>query len=135
MITCNSCFFFFQAEDGIRDADVTGVQTCALPISRAPGARPWKATCVIMAASYDEGAPSMTASRAKLFEGYERSIFSTGNTFSAQEYEMMSEFYSSNYAPYLPDKKDARILDVGCGAGHFLYFLKARGYTAMTGID
>src|SRR5215218_10509817 len=28
-------FFFFQAEDGIRDHCVTGVQTCALPISRA----------------------------------------------------------------------------------------------------
>src|SRR5262249_61402760 len=28
-----SCFFFFQAEDGIRDWSVTGVQTCALPIS------------------------------------------------------------------------------------------------------
>src|SRR5690625_7782377 len=27
-------FFFFQAEDGIRDGHVTGVQTCALPISR-----------------------------------------------------------------------------------------------------
>src|SRR5436305_1359071 len=27
-----SSSFFFQAEDGIRDADVTGVQTCALPI-------------------------------------------------------------------------------------------------------
>src|SRR3989338_2993513 len=27
-------FFFFQAEDGIRDGTVTGVQTCALPISR-----------------------------------------------------------------------------------------------------
>src|SRR2546422_4711766 len=27
-------FFFFQAEDGIRDVAVTGVQTCALPISR-----------------------------------------------------------------------------------------------------
>ena len=26
------CFFFFQAEDGIRDDLVTGVQTCALPI-------------------------------------------------------------------------------------------------------
>ena len=26
-------FFFFQAEDGIRDWSVTGVQTCALPIS------------------------------------------------------------------------------------------------------
>src|SRR5437763_9766955 len=28
-------FFFFQAEDGIRDTSVTGVQTCALPISVA----------------------------------------------------------------------------------------------------
>src|SRR2546429_4203268 len=28
-------FFFFQAEDGIRDVAVTGVQTCALPISCA----------------------------------------------------------------------------------------------------
>src|SRR5689334_19219901 len=28
-------FFFFQAEDGIRDGTVTGVQTCALPISQA----------------------------------------------------------------------------------------------------
>src|SRR3989475_6764326 len=28
-----SLFFFFQAEDGIRDLTVTGVQTCALPIS------------------------------------------------------------------------------------------------------
>src|SRR6266498_5213111 len=30
-------FFFFQAEDGIRDADVTRVQTCALPIYRDCG--------------------------------------------------------------------------------------------------
>src|SRR3712207_1099429 len=32
-------FFFFQAEDGIRDIGVTGVQTCALPIS--PSATGW----------------------------------------------------------------------------------------------
>src|SRR5262249_59773775 len=31
------CFFFFQAEDGIRDWSVTGVQTCALPISAHAG--------------------------------------------------------------------------------------------------
>src|SRR2546429_3616300 len=30
-------FFFFQAEDGIRDVAVTGVQTCALPISSPAG--------------------------------------------------------------------------------------------------
>src|SRR6266542_5486991 len=45
----NLFFFFFQAEDGIRDATVTGVQTCALPISpvsrratpKANGGRRW----------------------------------------------------------------------------------------------
>src|SRR3712207_8924164 len=31
----NFLFFFFQAEDGIRDIGVTGVQTCALPIFRS----------------------------------------------------------------------------------------------------
>src|SRR2546430_12898123 len=38
--TCMACrlfFFFFQAEDGIRDLTVTGVQTCALPILRSEG--------------------------------------------------------------------------------------------------
>src|SRR5947207_4836067 len=33
MFHCFFFFFFFQAEDGIRDHCVTGVQTCALPIS------------------------------------------------------------------------------------------------------
>src|SRR5690606_40787354 len=40
-------YFFFQAEDGIRDFHVTGVQTCALPILfddvgfRYPGSERW----------------------------------------------------------------------------------------------
>src|SRR5256885_15538331 len=35
----SATFFFFQAEDGIRDYKVTGVQTCALPISPEPSSR------------------------------------------------------------------------------------------------
>src|SRR5256886_6439153 len=36
-LLCFGCiFFFFQAEDGIRDLTVTGVQTCALPIFAFP---------------------------------------------------------------------------------------------------
>src|SRR2546429_4312529 len=35
LILTTTGFFFFQAEDGIRDVAVTGVQTCALPISAA----------------------------------------------------------------------------------------------------
>src|SRR6266567_7280280 len=46
-------FFFFQAEDGIRDLTVTGVQTCALPIcsrqSRSRSARPRRRTSGITA--------------------------------------------------------------------------------------
>src|SRR5438309_4968297 len=34
-LRCNACLLFFQAEEGIRDGTVTGVQTCALPISYA----------------------------------------------------------------------------------------------------
>src|SRR5437588_2758058 len=37
MFGCFFLFFFFQAEDGIRDHCVTGVQTCALPISPRKG--------------------------------------------------------------------------------------------------
>src|SRR2546430_4348424 len=40
-----SLFFFFQAEDGIRDLTVTGVQTCALPIFLVAGPSS-AATCV-----------------------------------------------------------------------------------------
>src|SRR5438034_8410109 len=44
-------FFFFQAEDGIRDHCVTGVQTCALPIL-------WK----IKASSGNDASPQQTSS-------------------------------------------------------------------------
>src|SRR2546422_2721194 len=43
LYVCVVFFFFFQAEDGIRDVAVTGVQTCALPICPRPrggGGRP-----------------------------------------------------------------------------------------------
>ncbi|SMF21101.1 Methyltransferase domain-containing protein [Tistlia consotensis] len=37
--------------------------------------------------------------------------------------------------PWLPDRKDGRILDVACGEGHFLSFLREAGYTKLRGID
>src|SRR2546430_2898026 len=42
-------FFFFQAEDGIRDLTVTGVQTCALPISPIPPMLKWILGCLGLA--------------------------------------------------------------------------------------
>src|SRR2546430_11675037 len=43
---CRVVCFFFQAEDGIRDLTVTGVQTCALPILNISNAGPGDATGV-----------------------------------------------------------------------------------------
>src|SRR5205823_9664510 len=53
-------FFFFQAEDGIRDKLVTGVQTCALPIwirarVRPPSPAPTIVTRVVMLVSLSAG--------------------------------------------------------------------------------
>src|SRR5437773_4349789 len=51
-------FFFFQAEDGIRDRDVTGVQTCALPISSVfPDSRVGAATAA--PSDFPDGAEGM----------------------------------------------------------------------------
>src|SRR5256886_13578648 len=51
-------FFFFQAEDGIRDLTVTGVQTCALPISPSPTAN---SRCVKRVASPKSFPPAPAA--------------------------------------------------------------------------
>jgi SAM-dependent methyltransferase len=37
--------------------------------------------------------------------------------------------------PLLPPRKDARILDIGCGYGNFVYFLQREGYTGAMGVD
>src|SRR5437762_502067 len=41
-------FFFFQAEDGIRDTSVTGVQTCALPIFAFPTVRQFSTATAVL---------------------------------------------------------------------------------------
>jgi len=40
-----------------------------------------------------------------------------------------------NYGPYLPENKDARILDLGCGSGLLLEYLDFKGYTNILGVD
>lgn len=71
----------------------------------------------------------------KIFDKYLSSIFVTENTFSKKEYDEHFEFYNINYGKFLPENKNANILDIGCGAGHFLYFLKKKGYKNILGID
>src|SRR5437660_2584741 len=70
-----SLLFFFQAEDGIRDGHVTGVQTCALPISHsASSASAWTPSASGSATTWrSNGACTVgeaTAAEALLHAGY-----------------------------------------------------------------
>src|SRR5688572_15526287 len=58
-------FFFFQAEDGIRDLTVTGVQTCALPISSSTAGHAG-ATCWFMSMSFRGPSANSHASPAAI---------------------------------------------------------------------
>src|SRR5687768_17789956 len=89
-------FFFFQAEDGIRDVAVTGVQTCALPISTFTTARtarttatpPWiTSTC---AARWDPGAAAITR----------RSGCSTCSAGARSEERRVGKECRSRWSPY-----------------------------------
>src|SRR5690348_16010825 len=59
--------FFFQAEDGIRDGRVTGVQTCALPISALKGAARFVVN--VLAADQEAISRRFAAEHANRFDG------------------------------------------------------------------
>lgn len=46
-----------------------------------------------------------------------------------------SVYYDRIYDALLPGDRSIRILDIGCGGGHFLHYLVRKGYTRMEGID
>src|SRR5699024_11353543 len=58
------CSFFVQAEDGIRGRNVTGVQTCALPISTSPWSRPSSAPPAVSGSAKPPGSPCPRRSRS-----------------------------------------------------------------------
>ncbi|NTV51534.1 MAG: class I SAM-dependent methyltransferase [Candidatus Firestonebacteria bacterium] len=57
------------------------------------------------------------------------------HVLSREEFDFHAELYAKTYLNHLPADHQAPILDVACGAGHFLYFLKKQGYTNLAGID
>lgn len=45
------------------------------------------------------------------------------------------EWFEDNYGPLLPSDLNAQVLDIGCGMGELLFFLKERRYSRIEGID
>src|SRR2546421_9188423 len=93
-------FFFFQAEDGIRDLIVTGVQTCALPISITVPASPMNivatsssstgavATFTVSATDTNPANPTVTCSPV------------SGSTFARSEERRVGKECRSRWSPY-----------------------------------
>lgn len=52
-----------------------------------------------------------------------------------ESFYLQERYFVRNYLPHLPPRRDARIVDLGCGLGHFLFFLKRAGYTNILGVD
>src|SRR5699024_8998398 len=84
-------FFFFQAEDGIRDRNVTGVQTCALPIFwpltetqiTPPSVEEWIDACEQLLGKSADESKSQKAAR----EAGQASMFDVGNWAELNEVE------------------------------------------------
>lgn len=70
-----------------------------------------------------------------LYVNYNHTNISIPKGFDIDFYEKTSDEYDSMYKPFMPTDKAARILDIGCGKGFFLYHLAKQGYTNYYGID
>jgi len=53
----------------------------------------------------------------------------------AARHEIRSKYYKWYTRDWLPDYKTGELLDIGCGSGQFLYFLRSEGYDRLTGLD
>lgn len=73
--------------------------------------------------------------RKQIWDRYCDAGFSVVNPLSKSAYESAAISYDYNYKPFLPKDRRAKILDIGCGMGHFLYYLYKRNYTNFVGID
>src|SRR5438876_12419284 len=107
-MSLDTVHFFFQAEDGIRDGRVTGVQTCALPIScpRATGtSRLKEQSCESVCGA------SCECSGSRLF-GRTRKFPSASVLLRSEERRVGKE-WSSRW--WMHDYKDKELIEVDIG--------------------
>jgi 2-polyprenyl-3-methyl-5-hydroxy-6-metoxy-1,4-benzoquinol methylase len=77
----------------------------------------------------------MTDYISELLEDYGKKVARATQQFSPEEYPRTARKLDWAFRKHLPASRNARILDVGCGAGHFLYYLVKKGYVNAEGVD
>ncbi|MDQ7780833.1 MAG: class I SAM-dependent methyltransferase [Planctomycetota bacterium] len=73
--------------------------------------------------------------RKRCYEAYARTHLPRVGALSPEAYDSYARIYAGRYARILPRDRSARIVDVACGHGYFLYFLQKQGYSNALGID
>ena len=70
----------------------------------------------------------------RIYESYMTNGFKDAHD-NKNEYLIHDMYFKKNYLKYLPVNRNARILELGCGMGHFAHFCVGEGYKNYTGID
>lgn len=73
--------------------------------------------------------------RERIYEKYNYVMRQEAAVFNRQEAANWGKAYDTFLRGWLPQNKNAKILDIGCGGGKLLYFFKTRGYENLQGVD
>jgi len=76
-----------------------------------------------------------TDEKRKIYENYTATVFHKIHQMDGKDFEIYRKVFRKNFLPLLPENHNTKILDIGCGLGHFLYFLESEGYKNYIGID
>lgn len=81
------------------------------------------------------GSESYMGDMSDRYVGYSRVHGGIPSTFREEVLSANARAYHELHGRFIPQPRDSRILDVGCGSGAFLYYLKREGYQNYYGID
>lgn len=73
--------------------------------------------------------------RRLAFDKYAETVFQTANCVDSETLNAWAASYEFNYGGFLPSDKRARMLDLGCGFGQFLWYLESSGWTLARGLE
>jgi 2-polyprenyl-3-methyl-5-hydroxy-6-metoxy-1,4-benzoquinol methylase len=73
--------------------------------------------------------------RTRCYNAFVSKHWIYSHALSREEYDFLEKIYVKKFTTFLPSDKNSAIIDVACGAGHFLYFLKKNKYENIIGID
>ena len=73
--------------------------------------------------------------RTRIFDRYASRFGNVKPVFDAAAADRLGKAYDHYLRGWLPESKDAAIVDLACGSGDLLRFFKQRGYTNIHGVD